>query len=84
LLLGQEIAPEILVPLALDLLEQNLCLESDLYPGDLLVAVLSQRDKFWLDNDDLHLRASEVCRGLEFAFEATSKARESLKFVGCR
>lgn len=47
LLLGQHIGVEVLVPLALTLLEDDPLTEGDFYPGDLLVAVLKAPATHW-------------------------------------
>ncbi len=41
---------EILVPFALDILEENIFSEGNLYPSDLLNAVVSISNQYWLAN----------------------------------
>ncbi len=50
LLIGQNIGLEVLVPFALDILEENIFSEGNLYPGDLLNAVVSIYNQYWLAN----------------------------------
>src|SRR5947209_14425970 len=46
-LVSQQVSPDVLVPRALDLLEQNPLAEGDYYPGDLLVATLKLPADLW-------------------------------------
>ena len=48
--IGQQMGLPYLVPLAIEVLKENLFAEGDLYEGDLLNAVLSIDGKFWRDN----------------------------------
>jgi len=50
LMIGQEIGLKILIPFALDILEENIFSEGELYAGDLLSAVSSINSKFWHEN----------------------------------
>lgn len=50
IMIGQEIGLEYLIPMAIETLEENIFSEGDLYPGDLLDAVLKVNDKFWKNN----------------------------------
>jgi CDI immunity proteins len=47
IMIGQEIGLPWLVPLALEVLEQNPLAEGDYYPGDLLRSVLTVDSAFW-------------------------------------
>lgn len=60
LLIGQDVARPVLVPLALGMLRYEPLLEGDLYPGDLLHAVMRLPDAYWRDHPDhlAQLRAS--------------------------
>jgi hypothetical protein len=46
-LIAQDVARETLVPIAVDLLRDRPLLEGDLYPGDLLLAVLRVPEAHW-------------------------------------
>ncbi|NSL85406.1 contact-dependent growth inhibition system immunity protein [Chitinophaga solisilvae] len=67
-LIGQSFNPAYLVPLAIEKLKDDLFVEADLYPGDLLKNVLDVPAHFWEEHQDLHHdlktmikdRASEV------------------------
>ena len=53
LLLGQQIAPFFLVPLALEHLTENIFVSGDLYDGDLLHSVVRLDITFWRENKHL-------------------------------
>ena len=46
--IGQNIGLHYLVPLAIQELEQDPLAEGDMYPGDLLVAMLRVRSEYWV------------------------------------
>lgn len=54
LMISQNIGNEFLVPLALEVLENNLFLKAEHCPGDLLQAVCSVEKKFWAENEKLY------------------------------
>lgn len=60
LLLGQQIGPEYLVPLALDHLNIDPFASGQHYPGDLLEMVLLLPSGFWTEHSELRRRAVEV------------------------
>ncbi|MDC7997708.1 contact-dependent growth inhibition system immunity protein [Gilvibacter sediminis] len=47
LMIGQSIGLKFLVPIALEVLEQNILAEGDLYEGDLLSATLTSDRNYW-------------------------------------
>lgn len=49
-LIGQHVGLSHLVPLALDVLEREPLVDTELYPGDLLSAVLQLGREYWLEN----------------------------------
>lgn len=53
LLIGQNIGLNALIPIALELLEDNIFLDSELFAGDLLNAVKSIDKDFWSNNNSL-------------------------------
>ncbi len=65
LLIGQEIGLTYLVPLALEMLEADLLVEGDYYPGDLLKSVLSLDPVFWNSHQALWARADDVASAIE-------------------
>ena len=60
ILLGQKICPDILVPRAFRVLEENPLAAGDFYDGDLFVAVCKQDEDFWESAPELHRRAVTV------------------------
>lgn len=65
LLLLQRVSIELLVPLALDLLERDPLAEGDCYPGDLLVALLKVPPAHWRRHPGELRRASSVVERLD-------------------
>jgi hypothetical protein len=68
-MIGQEIALQYLVPLALDILTADPLVEGDYHPGDLLAAVLGcgkspPYERFWVDNPALMARLETIVRNL--------------------
>ncbi len=47
IMIGQNIGLKFLIPLALDILENNILAEGNFYEGDLLLAVLTSEKHFW-------------------------------------
>src|SRR5690606_2937176 len=47
IMIGQNIGLEFLIPLALDVLKDNILAEGDFYEGDLLNSVLTSDRKYW-------------------------------------
>ncbi|MBU2663189.1 hypothetical protein KOI35_06670 [Actinoplanes bogorensis] len=60
ILLGQQVGVEVLVPLALDRLEDDPLAEGDFYPGDLLVSVLRLPAEHWRGHPDQVRRMNDV------------------------
>ena len=52
MLIGQEIGMRYLVPMALDLLEQNPWAGGNMYPGDLLKTVAEVPASYWAENSE--------------------------------
>lgn len=63
-MIGQEIGLEFLVPLAIEVLEENPFVAGDYYPGDLLSMVMKVEPGFWKTHPDLYWRVSEIVGGL--------------------
>lgn len=49
-----------LMSVALDLLTENILIEADYYPGDLLYTVLKQSSTFWQGHTELHQRLTKL------------------------
>jgi hypothetical protein len=54
MLISQGYNPEYLVPLALEILNNDILITAGLYPGDLLKSVLDVPSAFWEQHPDLH------------------------------
>ena len=63
-MIGQEIGLEFLVPLAIEVLEENPFAAGDYYPGDLLSMVMKVEPGFWKTHQDLYWSVSEIVGGL--------------------
>jgi hypothetical protein len=66
-MISQELGLEVLVPIAADLLQENLLLEGDYYPGDLLSAVMQVPSSFWKEHQEYYWKVSEMVAGLPSA-----------------
>ena len=65
MLIGQKIGLKYLIPLALELLEENYFCSGDFYSGDLLSALLRVDNDYWDKNDGLFYRLSDIMNTLE-------------------
>ncbi len=63
-MIGQSIGLEFLIPLAVELLQENPFAEGDYYPGDLLSAVVKVEPSFWQTHQDFYWSVSEIIAGL--------------------
>ena len=59
ILIGQNLSLSILIPLAFERLQQNIMVEGDYYPGDLLKNILTSEESYWRQNLILQRR---LCR----------------------
>jgi len=50
ILIGQNIGLKYLIPIAIEVLNENILAEGDLYAGDLLKSVLTSDENYWRDN----------------------------------
>ena len=62
ILIGQNISLEILIPMAIDLLEKEILAEGDYYKGDLLSNVLKCEMKYWKENPK---ELKRICETIE-------------------
>ena len=65
LVIGQQFSLDYLIPLALEMLRENLFAEGDKYEGDLLRNVLQVKAEFWRANMDHWLAVEKLIRGKE-------------------
>jgi CDI immunity proteins len=63
-MIGQSIGLEFLIPLAIEVLQENPFVEGDYYPGDLLSAVMKVDPGFWQNHQDFYWSVSEIVAGL--------------------
>jgi hypothetical protein len=68
-LIGQSFNPAYLVPLALEKLKDDLFVEADLYPGDLLKNVLDVPALFWEEHPELHADLKQMMQGRSLEIE---------------
>lgn len=76
ILIGQDIALEIIMPLALDKLTQNLFEEGDYYEGDLLKAVLTSSKDFWNRHTNLRNQVIGLCNERMSDIDKTDSTQE--------
>lgn len=57
---GQQIGLNYLIPLALEKLKENILVEGDLYPGDLLTAVTKVNANFWTSHKTLYSELKQI------------------------
>ena len=63
-MIGQDIGLEFLIPLAVEVLQENPFAEGDYYPGDLLSMVMKVEPGFWRTHQDLYWSVAEIVAGL--------------------
>lgn len=69
IMIGQNIGLEYLIPMALEILEENILAEGDLYEGDLLSAVLSSNLTFWKADKQIYKTLSDLFKKNEQALK---------------
>jgi hypothetical protein len=74
LMIGQAIGLAYLIPLALDRLEKEPLAEGDLYPGDLLTAVLKIDEQSWFSNRDLLQRFGRIVQQIKESLPSLAEA----------
>lgn len=60
LMIGQEVGLTYLIPLAIEVLTDNILAEGDMYEGDLLQSVLRVNVGFWIENKSYWLAVKEL------------------------
>jgi hypothetical protein len=60
IMLGQQEGLSFLVPIAIEILNDDLFAEGDFYPGDLLKAVLTIDSSFWAENRHLWAMVNDL------------------------
>jgi len=76
IMIGQQIGLLRLVPIALEKLEEDPLVDAELYPGDLLNAVLGIPESFWIKHTDMRAvlcrvvaKAKELLTSIDEVFE---------------
>lgn len=83
LMIGQELGLRFLVPLAVEILEEDPFVSGDYYHGDLLSAVLSIERKFWKEHPDLCWSVAEVTAGLPETLARLKDAIDKFEAEDC-
>ena len=60
MLLGQNIGNAILIPLAIEILKDNILVEGDFFPGDLLLNTINSDKDYWIKNNDNFTEIKEI------------------------
>lgn len=70
IMIGQKISLSSLLPVALEVLQNNPFAEGDYFKGDLLVSVLKIDNEFWYEHPELNNQVVELKQELEQIEEA--------------
>lgn len=79
MLIGQEIGLQYLIPLALDILEDNLLVSGDMFEGDLLCCVAKVSRQFWDNHEELKVRAFDLSDAITSSIETLNEAESYFK-----
>jgi hypothetical protein len=82
IMIGQEIGVYFLMPIVLEVLQENLFAEGDMYEGDLLKNVLNLNTKFWDDNKNYWFEMNELIKNRRQ--EIKEMKFDSSKFDACK
>ena len=74
ILIGQNIGLKFLIPIAIEHLEENLFVQGDYYPGDLLWSVLSIEPDYWNEYPENYWKIRELTGGLSSIFSKLNTA----------
>jgi hypothetical protein len=79
IMIGQQVALNRLVPIALDRLRPDPLMEGDCYPGDLLASMLRVDAAFWKRSPDLEVELRKLTKDLRERTELEPGLRELIK-----
>lgn len=79
LLIGQDIATNLLVPLALDFLEHDILTSGDLYKGDLLSVCQKISAKYWAEQPDHWVRLNAILEDFDRTVELVNSYRDEFR-----
>lgn len=76
LLIGQNIALKFLIPVALEILSDDLFVDTELYNGDLLQSVIKVENNFWNKNEEFKERLDNLLKA--YSEEDKEKFRKGI------
>ena len=79
IMIGQQFGLEYILPLALNVLEDDPLAEGDFYPGDLLNSVLNINPTFWDQHPELRQRMATIAVAAEANVQEIDEVDEDLK-----
>ena len=82
-IIGQNFNLEILIPIALEKLEQNILAEGDLYEGDLLKTVLESDSLYWNAHREQWAKLKNLYAENSLIFEANNTYKQIRNSFGC-
>ena len=74
-MIGQGIGLDLLLPYALDLLEQNILISGDMYEGDLLSSCQRVPAAYWAEHPEHWARLNSILEGFDRKVEQVNKDR---------
>jgi hypothetical protein len=72
IMIGQNMSLDILIPMAIERLKQNILAEGHMYPGDLLKSVLTSDINYWQKNPDHHRKLIKLFQNNQPSMEKRS------------
>lgn len=82
IMIGQQFSLEYLVPLAIEVLKEDLFAEGDFYEGDLLKSVLQINADYWISHENYWKAVKNLIQNRRD--EIIEKGIETLSFDNCR
>ncbi len=79
IMIGQQISLRHLVPIAIELLDENPLVEGDYYPGDLLQAVLRIDEEYWRVNREQWETVAAIAESFAFAQRELSEVLQAFQ-----
>lgn len=84
LLIGQDIGLDVLVPIAVRIIEQNPLASGDTYRGDLASTCMQVRADFWVNKPDLWHRLHSAFGEFDSAVENFNRNRAEFESLGSK
>lgn len=78
-MIGRQLSLRTLVPIAIEVLEENPLAEGDFYPGDLLQAVLEVDKQYWRSNRDQWEAVREIAESFAFTQLKLNEALQTFR-----